>query len=235
MNSKVSIVIPVFNAEKIVLHTLNAYYTFFSKNQPNFEIIAVVNNCADDSLKIVSEFAKSRKEMSVMNFDYYTGKGGAVIEGFKKAKGEIIGFVDQDNSVVPKEFLKMINEFENGFDAVIASRAVKDSVLLKAQPMYRQILGKTFNVIVNLFFDLKVNDSVCGAKIFSKKAVDLFLKEKIVKGFEFDVQLLWIARKNGLNIKEKGISWSNYEASTMGFTDPFKMFISVLKLRFGSI
>ncbi|MFH1391986.1 MAG: glycosyltransferase [Candidatus Diapherotrites archaeon] len=235
MKGKVSIVVPVFNAEKIVLHTLNAYYNFYSKNLPNFEIIAVVNNCSDDSLKIVSEFAKSRKEMSVMNFDYYTGKGGAVIEGFKKAKGEIIGFVDQDNSVVPKEFLKLIHEFKNGFDVVIASRAVNDSVLLKAQPIYRQILGKTFNAIVNLFFDLRVNDSVCGAKIFSKKAVNLFLKEKIVKGFEFDVQLLWIAKKNGFNIKEKGIAWSNYEASTMGFTDPFKMFISVLKLRFGLI
>ena len=82
-----------------------------------------------------------------------------------------------------------------------------------------------------MLFNLKVNDSVCGGKVFSRRAVDLFLKHDIAKGFEFDVQLLWLCRKNNFKILEKGIKWANYENSTMGWKDPFKMFVSLIKMR----
>jgi len=130
LNEKISIVIPIYNGEGIVRKTLASYYSFFSKNYPNFEIIAVVNNCSDKSPKIVSDFSKSKNKIKVMNFNYYLGKGGAVIKGFKKAKGDIICFADQDNSVTAEELMKLIKNM-SGFDAVIGSRAVKESVLLK--------------------------------------------------------------------------------------------------------
>jgi len=230
LGETISIIIPVYNGEGIVGETLESYYSYFSKNHSEFEIIAVVNNCTDSSPKIVSAFSRGKSKIKVLKFDYYIGKGGAVMEGFSVAKGKIICFADQDNSVSAEELMKLIKGIKQ-FDAVIASRAVKESVLLKAQPWYRQILGKTFMFIVNILFNLRVNDSVCGGKVFSRKVVDIFLRNDIVKGFEFDVQLIWICRKNNLLVLEKGIKWANYENSTMGWRDPFRMLMSLLKMR----
>jgi len=229
---KLSIVIPAHNEEKNIVPTVKSYYDFFSENLPSFEIIIAVNNSSDKTLELASKFSKGRPEIRVLNFDFYTGKGGAVIEGFKASNGSLVGFTDADDSTIPPEFFRLLKGFEEGFDVVIGSRAVKDSNIGKKQPLPRRILGTGFRLITNLLFGLGINDTQCGAKIFSRKAVGMLLKERISKGFEFDVQMLWIAKRNGFRIKEKGIKWSNNTDSRVGFFEPLKMLLGLLRIRF---
>ncbi|MEK6957768.1 MAG: glycosyltransferase [archaeon] len=233
MAKKLSIVIPAYNEEKNIVPTVKSYYNFFSENLPDFEIIVVVNNSSDKTFDLASKFSAGRPEIAVLNFDFYTGKGGAVIEGFRACKGNLAGFADADDSTVPSEFFRLVKCCDEGFDVVIGSRSVNDSVIRKKQPLYRRILGSGFRFITNLLFGLGINDTQCGAKVFSRKTLELLLREKISKGFEFDVQMLWIAKRNGLRIKEKGIRWSDNADSKVGFFEPLKMLIGLLRLRFG--
>lgn len=228
---KLSLIIPAYNEEEKITATLREYHSFLSKAFPDSELIVVSNNCSDSTPGLAKEFASLNKNVIALDLPYYAGKGGAVAKGFEMARGTVVGFVDADNSTAPPEFLGLAREMEKGFDVVIGSRAVHDSVLAKPQPLSRRLLGKAFSVITNFLFGLGVTDTQCGAKVFSRKAVDELLKHEIRKGFEFDVQLLWIAKKSGFRIKEKGIVWRNSEGSKVGFLDPFKMLVGLLSLR----
>jgi len=96
---KLSIIIPAYNEEKRILSPLNSFYNFFNKKLgKEFEVIVVPNNCKDNTLNVVKDFAKDKKNIVIFNINKYSGKGGAVIQGFKLAKGDLIGFVDADES-----------------------------------------------------------------------------------------------------------------------------------------
>ena len=79
------------------------------------------------------------------------GKGGAIIEGFKVANGDLIGFVDADESVAPADIRRMIDVLQNA-DGVIASRRLKESRILVKQPLKRRIASKVFNILVRGLF-----------------------------------------------------------------------------------
>ena len=126
----------------------------------------------------------------------------------------------------------LAEECEKRGGITIGSRAMKDSVLVKKQPFARQLLGKAFSAIVELLFSLNIKDTQCGAKVFTKSTVKLFLKQPAMNGFAFDVQLLWIAKRNGIPIKEIGVKWENNEDSKVGFFEPLRMLLGLVKLRF---
>lgn len=232
MEKSISLIIPAYNEEKRVRTVLEKYVNYLKKNFLDFELIVICNNCNDRTPGIVKDFSKKEKNVILMNFPYRTGKGGAVIEGFKKAKNELIGFTDCDRSTSPEQFHKLVQALGKGTDVAIASRALAKSIMPVAQPFYRRFLGLGFSFIVNLLFNLNIMDTQCGAKIFKKEAIKKILPELILKGFEFDVEILWRAKKAGYKIKEVPIVWINEKESKVSPFSVIAMFVGLLKLYF---
>lgn len=225
----VSIVIPAYNEEKRIAKTLDAYYSFFSKKKADFEIIVVANNCSDQTGAVVNAFSEGKKNVRLLGIPRKIGKGGAVKKGFAIAGKQVVSFVDADNSTPPQEFLKILNGLSKA-DIAIGSRALSDSKILN-QPEYRKFLGRSFNFLVNFLFGLPLNDTQCGAKVFSKKTVSLM--QSVESGFfEFDVELLWRAKKKGFSILEVPIVWTDAAESKVGFMTIPGMFLGLLKIRF---
>lgn len=225
-----SLIIPAYNEEKQVKSILESYYSYLKNKGNDFEIIVVCNNCSDATPKIATDVAKGKDEIKVLNFSFYTGKGGAVLRGFKAAKNKVFGFTDCDSSTQPKEFDKLFAELHS-YDAVIASRALPSSRVKKPSAV-RVVLGAMFRVITKLLFAVKINDTQCGAKIFKKKAIESILPQVKTVGWAFDVELLYRLKKKGYKIKEVGITWNNSQESKVGFLAPFSMFWELLKIRF---
>jgi len=109
---KLSLIIPAYNEEKRIRKVLDAYTK--SLEGINYEIIVVCNGCKDGTEDIVRDFIKKTPSANVrvLVFEEKLGKGGAVIEGFKAAKGKFMGFVDADLSTSPQEFLKLVRILE---------------------------------------------------------------------------------------------------------------------------
>ena len=100
---KLSIVIPAKNEEKRINRTLKTYGSFFAgqKLSNEIEIIVVVNNTFDSTLKIISEYSKKYPFIKALETKYASGKGGAVSLGFLMSKGEYVSYIDADGSVSP--------------------------------------------------------------------------------------------------------------------------------------
>jgi len=162
----------------------------------------------DSSGESADTLSEKDKRIVFLNIPEKIGKGGAVVKGFRKASKELIGFTDADTSTSPEQFEKLVKAIISGnFDACIASRNLKDSIVPGKQPFFRVFLGKSFSWIVRVLFGFGIKDTQCGAKVFRKKPLKSILSCLKVKGWEFDVELLWKLSKKGCSIAEVPITW----------------------------
>lgn len=229
---KISLIIPAYNEEKNISGTLEKYDDFFEKKfGRDYEIIIVPNNCTDNTLEIVKNFYKGHKQIKILNLQYYTGKGGAVMKGFEIAKGEYVGFVDADISTNPENFFKLYKNKGN-FDGIIASRRINGAIIKPKRKLNRELSSYLFNKLVNLLFDLKFKDTQCGAKLFKKETITILLKNYTEKGWIFDVDLLCLCKKNKLKILECPIHWKELKSSKLTFKDGLISTLKLFKYRF---
>ena len=220
-----SIVIPAYNEEERIETVISNYYNYFQ----NQEIIVVCDG-SDNTSSIIKKLSKNYPTIRLLSFEKRLGKGGAIIEGFKVANGDKIGFVDADESVHPNDVKKMFDALSDA-DGVIASRRLKDSQILVKQPLKRRIASKTFNIMVRTIFGLDFKDTQCGAKVFRKKVIEDVLNELKTKKFEFDVELLWKLKNKGYKIIEFPVTWKHSEGSSFSLSNAPTMFFSLLKVR----
>ena len=226
IDTHLSIVIPAYNEEARIETVLSNYCDYF----PNQEIVVVCNGCTDDTPNIVGGLSSKYLQIRALCFKEKLGKGGAIIEGFKSAEGDIVGFVDADESVGPADLSRMFDALSYA-DGVIASRRLKDSRILVKQPWKRRIGSKAFNILVRMMFSLDFRDTQCGAKVFKREAIMNIMDSLTTKGFEFDVELLWKLKREGYKVIEFPVTWKHSEGSTFRISNAPKMILSLLRLR----
>ncbi len=221
MEKYCSIVIPAHNEEMRIEKTLQAYTKLFK----NAEIIVVLNGCIDNTKNVVKKF-----DVKILEFKDRLGKGGAIIEGFKVAKGKILAFTDADGSTPPEEMMKVIMYAEK-YGAAIGSRWLKDSKIIRKQSLYRRFLSRVFNLLVRLLFGLRFKDTQCGCKAFKRELIEKTIDKLKVKNYAFDVELLFEMKKLGINVVEIPISWKNMKGSKLRIKDILEMLISLIKIK----
>jgi len=226
-----SIIIPAYNEEKRIKDTLISYLNFFRNTNKAFEILVVLNGCRDKTLDIVKEEKEKYPEINFINFENPIGKGGALIEGFKLVKGNLITYTDADGSTLP-ETLYELGKKINDYDGIIGSRWMKDSKILKKQPLVRRIASRGFNILTKVVLGLNYKDTQCSAKIFRNYVIES-IKDKVdVTNFAIDAILLFNMKKNGFKIKEEAITWEDKELSTLKMRKAIpNMFMAVVKAR----
>jgi len=228
-----SIIIPVHNGQRSIAKTLEDYRLYFtSEYDGDFEIVVIPNGCTDETTRIVNKYLVNfPHQVHSSEFKDRMGKGGAVIEGFKMARGDVVAFVDADGAVGPGELHKLIIELQD-VDGVIGSKWACGSKPLVSQPIHRRIAGRGFNLLVRLMFDLPFKDTQCGAKVFRKRAIDRVLPQLQVRNFAFDVELLHRLKKSGYKLKEVPVTWEDKDASSVNMRKVIPgMFLSVARLR----
>lgn len=229
---ELSIIIPAYNEENRISKTLESYGNFYYKKYKNLvEIIIIVNGSKDNTIEIVNQYSKKYPIIKGYEYKSKIGKGGALIEGLKKAGGNLIGYVDADLATSPEAFYDLISKI-NGYDGIIASRWMKGSIINKKQPLSRLIASRGFNYLVRLLLGLKYKDTQCGAKLFTKKAINSVINDLKTKYFSFDIDLLYNLKKNKLKIIEVPTIWNDHEKSTLIIRNTIpNMFMALMRIR----
>ncbi|MBT4175043.1 glycosyltransferase [archaeon] len=231
---KLSIVIPASNEENRMPTTLKNYINYFDKElKDNYEIVIIPNNCQDKTPELTQKLARKHSQVNFTNAfkDKFIGKGGAVVEGFKIAQGDYIGYVDADGSTPPEYFYDLLHNIAEK-DGIIASRWIEGAEIGKKQNIQRQIASRTFNLLIKTMFGLKVKDSQCGAKIFKNKAAKSVINQIITNHWAFDVDLLYTLKRKGFNITEIPTKWDDAEGSQLDVKKASQnMLKSIIRLR----
>lgn len=227
-----SIIIPARNAASTIEKTIEDYIAYFTGVYgQDFEILVIPNECSDNTVDIVERYCERHRFVKNKVFEASIGKGGAILEGFKLAQGDVIAFVDADGATGPEELHRLTQDIGE-YQVVIASRWLPGARILTKQSPARRIASRGFNLLVRLLLGLPFRDTQCGAKVFTKQAVDDVLGELETPRFAFDVDLLYKLKMRGYNIAEVPTVWENKPQSTLSLRKvPFEMFLSIVKLR----
>lgn len=112
MNGKISVIIPVYNAENYLRETLS---DLINQSYQNMEIIVVDDGSADGSMKIIQEYALKDKRIQSMQLEN-GGPSKARNSGLSIARGEYIRFIDADDRIPINSMSNMIQVFEKNPD-----------------------------------------------------------------------------------------------------------------------
>ncbi len=224
---KLSLVIPAYNKEKRISEVVSSYSSFFS-GKYDYDLIIVCDG-TDNTARIVRDMTAHDPHIRLLEFKERQGKGGGIVHGLRSSKGDVLAFVDADKSVPPEEFEKLLSYLDCN-DCVIASRRVKGAHTVD-KPYARRFPSMIFNIIVNLLFNLNIRDTQCGAKLFTKEAVEDLLPHLKTKGFEFDVELLWRLKNKGCMVREVPINWKHDNGSTFSLGHSCSMLMSLIRIR----
>ena len=153
---KLSLVIPTYKKQREVLDQLERLYGFLSRKNPNFELIFVIDGYVDNTKDILEKYVKENilKKISIIGYKENRGKGYAVRYGMKRAKGDIIGFVDADTDIQIRTLgyaLKAIKR--DSVMAVIPSKLHKDSNV--EMKLGRKILSYGLILANRMFLNLQ--------------------------------------------------------------------------------
>jgi glycosyltransferase involved in cell wall biosynthesis len=233
---ELSLIIPAYNEEKRILPRIQNMLRYFDGALEDYELLIIADGCTDKTPTVVSEYWNNNSKVKLLSFPERLGKGGAIIEGIKRAEGDTIVITDADDSVSPQELLKLVRDAE-GWDVVIGSRYMRDSRQPTREPFLRYFLGRSFNALVKLmFWRLRgIADTQCGAKVLKRYVADKILEDLSITGFAVDVNLIYSAMRRGFKVKEVGIAYTHVEYESKVSKALAKlvlgMFYSLVKLR----
>jgi len=220
-----SVVIPAYNEEFRIKPTLERIFAYLSGKDFEYEVIIVDDGSVDKTEKTVldSLIFKSGKARFLKN-DQNKGKGYSVKRGILASKGDYVLFSDADLSTPIEEFDKLFSCLKSGYDIAVGSRNIEGSDVQIHQPFYRELMGKLFNKLVKLLVLKGIVDTQCGFKLFKGEVIKKIAAQLKVDGFAFDVEMLYLAIKNGFSIIEVPVIWVNSPLSRVSFlTDGSKM------------
>lgn len=211
---KLSIIIPVYNEEKLIEKTLWAVTKAISLNLEK-EII-IIDDGSTDNTKITIEDAVKKIKKSPGKSNFVTiirkknsGKGQAVKDGIRSSTGDVVLIQDADLEYSPEDYPLLLEPFiKYNADVVYGSRFISNRPHRVLYFWHYQVnLFLTF--LSNLLTNLNLTDMETGFKVFRGDLIRKIAPNLVSKKFGFEPEVTArIAKVKKLKIYEVGISYS---------------------------
>ena len=238
MIKSLSIIFPLYNESKRLKYCFEDIKKFNAKKKiKSLEYIFVDDGSTDESAQIIKKFITKKKEKKNVRYKFLKisknqGKGNALSRGFRIASKNWILTIDTDISVSILELnkwlkIKNIKFYNNIF---FGSRNLKNSIV--KFEYHRKLIGLVFILLTKFFFNIKLNDTQCGFKLYPKKEGKKIFKNLTDKGFAHDIEIVLLAKKYNIKILEMPITWVHKNNSKISFLkDSLNIFFSLRKLK----
>jgi dolichyl-phosphate beta-glucosyltransferase len=206
---ELSVVVPAYNESGRLPQTLSVIKPYLNSLGMSWELILVNDGSGDPTMELIrAEEALDPGHLRGIDIQPNGGKGRAVAAGVLASKGALVLISDADFSTPIDELAKLQAAIEGGSDVAIGSRAKRGSKVEISQPAHRVLMGKIFNLIVQLAVLPGFWDTQCGFKLWKGQvAREVFAEMKLDGNVAFDVEVLYRARRRGYRIAEIPVRW----------------------------
>ena len=189
-----TIVIPALNEAGRIGRTIDRIGAWAESRSRSCELIIVDDGSTDGTRDVVAQTASGRISVRVLTHPRNLGKGAAVRTGVLAGNGATVLTCDADLAVPIEELAKLEPWLDRGFDVVIGSRDMPDSVLDPPQPLHRRLMALTFRAIRRRLMLSDIRDTQCGFKLFRGEVARSVFARQTMTGWTFDCEVLGIAR-----------------------------------------
>jgi hypothetical protein len=142
---------------------------------------------------------------------------------------ELVLFTDADLSTPIHEVEKLVAAIAEGNDVAIASRFCDEAQDVD-RSLLRTLQGRAFSYLVRATTVRGFHDTQCGFKLFRRDAArELFGAQRIDR-WGFDVEILFLAQKWNLRVKEVAVSWHRSNESKLSLSTPATMVRDLLQV-----
>ena len=212
-----SLIIPAHNEAERLPATLIDMDKHLSAAPYSYEILVIDDGSSDKTTEVATKFAKLVKNLKVISNGENKGKGAAVKQGMLLGRGEVRAFTDADHSASISQFDEMTKHLSvagkgsgDKYDLVVGSRFHKESELDPPPPFAGRLLECVGGAILDkALIKGGIRDVYCGFKAFTADAAERIFTKSVVSGWGFDAEVLALAGKMGMRIKEMPIVWSH--------------------------
>jgi dolichyl-phosphate beta-glucosyltransferase len=215
-----SVIVPALNEVRrlpATLQALRVYLDGAGEEYEEYEVIVVDDGSHDGTAQLAEQAAAGWMQLQVIRLPQNLGKGAAVRAGMLAARGGLRLFTDADLSTPISELAKLRDLIEGTTAVAIGSRAVPDSEVEVHQPFGREVMGRTYNRMLQLLVLPGLHDTQCGFKLFTAEAA---------------VEVLLRARRLGWRVAEVGVVWRHAENSRVSpIRDSLGTLVDLVRLR----
>ena len=232
-----SFVVPAYNEEARLGDLLARLIGFSATQSYAIEIIVVDDGSADGTAALVRDAGgqpAASVTLRVIQHERNRGKGAAVRTGALAAAGETILYIDADLATSPEETPKLLEALDAGADVAIGSRVRPGGGDMRAsQPAWRRIGGRLFALVRRRLLLADVEDTQCGFKAFRRSAAQALFSRQQLDGWTFDAELLYLAQRLGLSVRQVPVDWHHVEGSRfqLGAGSAFREVRDLLRIR----
>ena len=230
-----SIVVPCYNEEQRLPRTIEQVERYLDDKNLDYELILVDDGSTDGTRLIMDAAAERNQFVRLEALPQNRGKGRALAEGVASARGSEILVTDADLSTPIEELEKLQAQLDQGAGVAIASRALRASRVEVSQPIYRVLMGKVFNLLVQAVLLPGIWDTQCGFKLFRADVAHDAFGRLTTDGFGYDPEVLYRAKQLGVKIAEVPVIWRNSAPTKVSpIKSSIDMFKHVVRVRFRS-
>lgn len=162
----ISIVSPVYRAEKIIPELVSRIKESIEKITTDFEIILVEDNGPDDSWQVIEEIAKDDEKVIGIQLSRNFGQHYAITAGLDASKGEWVVVMDCDLQDQPEEIPNLYAEALKGYDVVLAQRHQRKD------GFFKRFFSAAFYRVLGYLTGSQQDETIANFGIYNKKVID---------------------------------------------------------------
>jgi len=206
---EVSVVLPAYNEEATIeaavdltLQTLAAFLPAGS-----FEVLVAEDGCTDRTPEIADRLAAEDDRVRHVHSDERLGRGGALVEAFRAADGDVLAYFDTDLATDMAYLEPLIERVRSGeYDVVTGSRWIRGQEA--DRPAKRGVPSRAFNGLVRVALGSSLRDHQCGFKAFDRQALFSLLPDVQDEHWFWDTEVLVRAQRSGYRVEEFPVDWT---------------------------
>lgn len=226
---RLDLVFPAHDEERRIGSTLERYRATLI--DPEVRFVVALDGCRDRTADVVRHQASTDPRVTAVDLPKL-GKGGVLLEAFRRCDGDLVGFVDADGATPPSDVRRLAELVASGTaDLAIDSRRHPAAVTPGRRQPARRLTSAGFALLTRTLFHLPVGDTQCGAKVIGRPVLDAALPVLSARDFLFDVDLLLVAHRLGFTIAEVPAIWVDQAGSKLrAGRDARRMLLSACRL-----
>lgn len=184
----ISIVSPVYRAEKILPELVNQIEIVMNKIDTEYEIILVDDRSPDNSWEVMKSLTKDHNQLKIVRLSRNFGQHATIMAGLSQSNGDWVVVMDCDLQDQPKEIEKLYHKANEGYDAVLARRTVR------IDSFFKRLSSKVFYAAFNYLAGIEINNEIANFGIYSRKVINSVLDVKDNIKF-FPLFVNWVGYK----------------------------------------